>query len=186
MKAKDGLQQRNRRTGWVLALVALGMLGFGFALAPLYDLYCEITGSNKIGENTVATAAPGVVDLQREVIVSFDQTVNADLPWQVSALQRRIRVHPGEVHEVVYRVHNRSTQTVVGQAIPSVTPWQGTGYLHKMECFCFEQQALAPGETKEMPLRFYISADIPADMGSLTLSYTFLNTKQAGVDKPAS
>jgi cytochrome c oxidase assembly protein subunit 11 len=177
----EQLQQRNRRTGVILALVAVGMLGFGFALVPLYDLYCEITGYNKIGESEVAQAGPGEVDLSREVIVSFDRTINADLPWAVTPLQRRITVHPGEVHEVQFRVHNRSSQRVVGQAIPSVTPWQGTGYLHKMECFCFEQQPLAPGETVDMPLRFYVSADIPKDMGSLNLSYTFLKPKQDAV-----
>jgi cytochrome c oxidase assembly protein subunit 11 len=183
---EDGLQQRNRRTGVMLALVAVGMLGFGFALVPLYDLYCEITGYNKIGESEVAQVGPGEVDRSRTVVVTFDQTINADLPWQVSAMQRRLSLHPGEIKEVIYRVQNRSNETVVGQAIPSVTPWQGTGYLHKMECFCFEQQPLAPGETKEMPLRFYVSADIPKDMGSLNLSYTFLRTKQTAAIEPQS
>jgi cytochrome c oxidase assembly protein subunit 11 len=182
---KDDLQHRNRRTGVILALVAVGMLGFGFALVPLYDLYCQITGINKIGESEIAQAGPGEIDRSRSVVITFDQTINTDLPWQVSALQRRVTLHPGEIKEVIYRVHNRSNERVVGQAIPSVTPWQGTGYLHKMECFCFEQQPLEPNETIDMPLRFYVSADIPKDMGSLNLSYTFLKTKQ-GTAQPKS
>jgi len=175
----DGQQARQRRHTRLLVLLAVGMFGFGFALVPLYGLLCDLTGVQRGGLAGVATPdlTVGPVSgpvLDREVVVKFDGTVHPDLPWDFEPEQRRLMVHPGATYEVRFRARNRSNQRVTGQAIPAVAPWQATGYFHKLECFCFRQQTLEGGENVEMPLRFTVSPDLPKDINSLTLSYSFL------------
>jgi cytochrome c oxidase assembly protein subunit 11 len=168
---------RQRRHLRLLAALAVGMFGFGFALVPLYGLLCDLTGVQRGGLAGVAKPAAGVVAgpvLDREVVVKFDGTVHPDLPWDFEPEQRRLTVHPGATYEVRFLAKNRSNQRVTGQAIPAIAPWQATGFFHKLECFCFRQQTLEGGERVEMPLRFTVSPDLPADINSLTLSYSFL------------
>lgn len=177
-QASDGQQARQRRHLRLLAALAVGMFGFGFALVPLYGLFCDLTGVQRGGLAGVATpeaagAAAGPV-LDRTVVVKFDGTVHPDLPWDFAPEERRLEVHPGATYEVRFAARNRSNKRVTGQAIPAVAPWQATGYFHKLECFCFRQQTLEGGEQVEMPLRFTVSPDLPSEINSLTLSYSFL------------
>jgi cytochrome c oxidase assembly protein subunit 11 len=163
----------------LLAGLAVGMFGFGFAMVPLYGLLCQVTGVQSIEQRSVlgdqaSTATRREVDQDRWVTVKFDATVHPELPWKVEPLVRKLRVRPGEMHLVNFVAENGSGQAITGQAIPSVAPWQATGFFSKMECFCFSQQTLAGNERKEMPLRFSVSPDLPADIGSLTLSYSVL------------
>ena len=177
-QAAENTQVRQRRHLRLLAALAVGMFGFGFALVPLYGLLCDLTGVQRGGLAGVATPTTAAVVsgpvLDREVVVKFDGTVHPDLPWDFEPEQRRLMVHPGATYEVRFRARNRSNQRVTGQAIPAVAPWQATGYFHKLECFCFRQQTLEGGENVEMPLRFTVSPDLPKDINSLTLSYSFL------------
>ena len=179
--------QRNRRTTIVLSLVVLGMFGFGFAMVPLYNLICQVTGVQSVAlrANTGQVKIdPGVIaDPNRRVKVKFDTTVNPNLPWEFEAQTSVIEVTPGEVMEVTFLARNRSNSQVTGQAIPSVVPWQATGFFSKLECFCFNKQTLEGGERVEMPLRFVVSPDLPPNIESLTLSYNFMRLKpgQAGV-----
>ena len=113
----------------------------------------------------------------RWVTVKFDGTVHPDLPWAFRPLQRKVRVHPGEVQVVNFVAENRSSKAITGQALPSIAPWQANAFFNKMECFCFRQQTLEGGETKEMPLRFVVSPDLPEEIGSLTLSYNFMRSE---------
>ena len=171
--------RKNRRTLMLLAGLAVGMFGFGFAMVPLYGLLCQVTGIQSVEQRTVlgeqaTTAEPTAVDQDRWVTVKFDATVHPELPWTIEPLVRKLRVRPGEMHLVNFVAQNGSVQEITGQAIPSVAPWQATGFFSKMECFCFSQQTLAGNERKEMPLRFSVSPDLPADIGSLTLSYSVL------------
>jgi cytochrome c oxidase assembly protein subunit 11 len=124
----------------------------------------------------VGAASPTEVEVaeDRWVTVKFDATVHPNLPWKIVPMKRKLRVRPGEMHLVQFVAENRSGNEITGQAIPSVAPWQATGFFSKMECFCFRQQTLAGNERKEMPLRFSVSPDLPADIGSLTLSYSVL------------
>jgi cytochrome c oxidase assembly protein subunit 11 len=115
--------------------------------------------------------------------VQFDTTVNDGLPWKFKPLTREVKVHPGEITEVSFLVKNLSDEDIVGQAIPSVTPWFANGFFHKMECFCFSNQPLKAGESKEMPLRFYVANELPKDISVLNLSYTFLNTDKNSAAK---
>jgi len=163
----------------LLAGLAVGMFGFGFAMVPLYGLFCQVTGVQSVEQRSAlgdqaSTAAPREVDQDRWVTVKFDVTVHPELPWKIEPLVRKLRVRPGEMHLVNFVAENGSGQEITGQAIPSVAPWQATGFFSKMECFCFSQQTLAGNERKEMPLRFSVSPDLPADIGSLTLSYSVL------------
>jgi len=164
----------------LLAGLGLAFFAIGFAMVPLYGLICEVTGVNTIsgtgGRQTVDEALASSVDEDREVIVEFDATLNEDMPWEFRPLTRRMKVHPGRLYRVSYHARNLSDRDIVGQAIPSFTPWQVTEYFHKSECFCFQQQPLKPGEGKQMDLVFVIDKALPEKFSTVTLSYTFMDT----------
>ena len=161
------------RTVRKLLLVAVGMFAFGYALVPLYQVYCDITGR---GSNRAIAAADvsGEVDRARLVTVVLD-TNTRDIPWTFKAEKHKTRVRPGELSEAVFVVENRSARTVTGRAIPSISPVQAGVYVRKMDCFCFTEQVLAPGESREMPVRFLVDTGLPERFSSLTLSYTFFD-----------
>ena len=173
-------QRKNRRTTWLLGGMVVLMFGFGFALVPLYNLLCQVTGTQSIalraetGRTAVASEA---IDESRLVTVKFDTTVNPDLPWDFAPATPMLKVHPGQIYEVNFIANNRSSTNVTGQAIPSIAPWQATAYFHKLECFCFNRQSLDGNQHADMPLRFMISPDLPAEINSLTLSYSFMRLK---------
>ncbi|WP_260292873.1 cytochrome c oxidase assembly protein [Sedimenticola hydrogenitrophicus] len=184
-------QARNkRRTVWLLSLLVLGMFGFGFALVPLYDLLCQVTGIQSVSLRSageaVAEPLPGRAD-SRLITIKFDTSVHPNLPWDFQPLERNLQVHPGKLYQVNFAARNRSSASVTGQAIPSVAPWQATAFLNKLECFCFNRQTLAGGASVEMPLRFMISPDLPPDIRSLTLSYSLMKPETpAPVSAPES
>lgn len=168
---------------WLL-VIAVGMFGFGFAMVPLYNLLCSVTGWNSIGTNSAQATTADIsreIDLDRTVTVTFDGTINAGLPWEFKPLVRKLAVTPGKSYEANFYVKNYSDREIVGQAIPGVTPWQGTEHFHKTECFCFTQQTLAAGESRVMPLRFTVDADLPKDIKMLTLSYTLMDTDRSAL-----
>ena len=167
-------QQANRRVVKRLGLSAVLMFGFGFALVPLYDVFCDITGINgKTGRIEQEAALSQEVDKERLVTVEFLATVNSKLPWEFKPMIRRIKVHPGEVTEVNYFARNKTDRLVAGQAIPSLAPGLAAKYFNKTECFCFSRQTLQPGESKEMPLRFVVDPQLPEEIRTVSLSYTF-------------
>ncbi len=168
-----------RRGSWKLAAVVLLMFGFGFALVPLYGAICQLTGLN--GKNTSLLAAGKVqeqVDRNRTVKVQFLTTVNGGRVWSFSADQAEIEVHPGQLYTVYFDAKNEQDQDVVGQAVPSVAPWNAAKHLHKTECFCFSQQAFKAGEARHMPVRFTLDPELPADVDTVTLSYTFFDVTE--------
>jgi cytochrome c oxidase assembly protein subunit 11 len=169
--------ERRRRHTRLLVLLAVGMFGFGFALVPLYGLLCDVSGIQRGGLG--AAARPGGPSIaaavsDRVILVKFDGTVHPDLPWEFAPAQRSLEVRPGQTYQVHFVASNRSSRRVSGQAIPAVAPWQATAFFNKLECFCFRQQTLEGGERVEMPLRFTVSSDLPANINSLTLSYSLL------------
>ncbi len=141
-----------------LLLMACLMFGFGFALVPLYDVFCEVTGINGKTASTPATVLADGVDTSREITIEFLARPNNDMPWIFKPEIRRMTVHPGEVHVMNYLAENPTAQLIVGQAVPSVSPGQAALYLHKIECFCFTQQKLAAGKNMLMPVQFYVRA----------------------------
>lgn len=171
------LDQVNRRLARKLVLVTLAMFAFGFALVPLYDVFCQITGLNgKTGrlDPQVATAA-GQVDTGRWVTVEFIANVAQGLPWELRPVVKKMRVHPGEMVNAAYYARNLADRSMTGQAVPSVTPGVAAAHFKKLECFCFSHQELKAGEGKEMPLRYVVQPDLPKDISTVTLSYTFFN-----------
>ncbi len=176
----DQRKAATRRLVSRLLLVVVGMFGFGFALVPLYDLFCDLAGlGGKTGRIEREAALSIEVDRERWVTVQFVANVNDALPWDFRPLDREVRVHPGEIGTVRFYARNRADGPVVGQAVPSLTPGRAARYFNKTECFCFSQQTLAGRETREMPLVFSVSADLPADVASLTLSYSVLRVPDA-------
>ncbi len=156
-----------------LLLVTVAMFGFGYALVPLYRVYCDLTGR---GSNRAISAAEvgSEVDRERLVTVVLDTNIR-DIPWTFEAESHKTRVRPGELSEAMFTVENHSAHTVTGRAIPSISPVQAGIYVSKMDCFCFTEQVLAPGESKAMPVRFIVDTDLPERFSSLTLSYTFFD-----------
>ena len=179
------LANRNRKLVGRLGMAAVVMFGFGFAMVPLYNVFCDITGLNgKTGRIETEAALSQTVDMEREVTVEFVVSVNSDLPWEIKPMVRQIKVHPGAVTEVKYAARNITGNTVVGQAVPSLVPGLASKYFNKTECFCFTQQALAAGEYKEMPVRFVVDPALPKDVSSVALSYTFYRMEGGGETQP--
>jgi cytochrome c oxidase assembly protein subunit 11 len=171
----------------MLAGLGVAFFGIGFAMVPLYNLICDVTGVNTIsgsgGRVTLEEALAAKVDYDRQVIVEFDATLNEKLPWEIQPLTRRMTVHPGKVYEVKYFARNTADKAIVGQAIPSITPWQATEHFNKTECFCFQQQKLEAGEGREMVLQFVLDNKLPDKYSTVTLSYTFMDTAD-GIIQP--
>jgi len=162
-----------------LAVVVVVMFGFAYALVPVYRTICEVLGINvlSLAEQRSSQAAASrdpantQVDLTRTITVEFD--ANARGPWDFKPAQRTLQVHPGEVATVMYEFRNRQNRTMAAQAIPSYAPRQAMAHFNKLECFCFNQYTLQPGESKQWPVVFVIDRKLPRDVTTITLSYTF-------------
>jgi|TARA_B100000959_G_scaffold135315_2_gene142162 cytochrome c oxidase assembly protein subunit 11 len=168
------MENNATKTAKKLGLVAIAMFGFGYLMVPIYNVFCEYTGINgKTGQIAQSQVSVDDVDPNRLVTVEFDTNVNPALPWKFRAVQFKQEVRPGEIAEALFIVENESDKSVVGQAIPSVAPEQASLFFNKTECFCFINQVLAPGEKKEMIVRFVVDSDLPEKISTMTLSYTF-------------
>ena len=153
--------------------VALGAFAFTFALVPLYRIACEKVFGVRL-EKGPETAAGKQGDAGgRWVTIEFDGGVNSKLPWAFHPEKLRMRVHPGQLYEAKYFARNTGDHAIVGNAVPSLAPARASGYFSKTECFCFTAQTLQPGEARDMPVRFIVDPALPADVGTITLSYTF-------------
>jgi len=162
-----------------LTIIPLLMFGFGFALVPLYDVFCDITGLNgKTGRIEATEIDASEIDTSRIIEVRFLANTNTGLPWSFEPVVKKMEVHPGQIYEAIYRVRSTSKGKTLGQAIPSVSPGLAAAHFNKTECFCFTQQELAGFETRDMPLRFVIGKDIPDKIEQITLSYTFFSLDQ--------
>ena len=166
----------NSNSALKLAIIPLLMFGFGFALVPLYDVFCDITGLNgKTGRVEASEINIDQVDRSRTIEVRFLANTNTGLPWSFEPLVKKMEVHPGQVYEAVYRVRSASASKTLGQAVPSVSPGLAAQHFNKTECFCFTQQELEARETRDMPIQFIVGTDISEDIEQITLSYTFFS-----------
>jgi cytochrome c oxidase assembly protein subunit 11 len=166
-------KEGNKKVVQNLFFVALGMFFFGFALVPLYDVFCEYTGLNgKTGVQYVSEEQMQI-DTTREIKVEFLANLNDGMPWEFKPLTYSVKVHPGEATRVEYIAKNKTDRDIVGRATPSVSPGQAAGYFQKTECFCFTEQLLKAGEEKLMPVVFIVDPAIDKDVHEITLSYTF-------------
>ncbi|MFQ3209506.1 MAG: cytochrome c oxidase assembly protein subunit 11 [Colwellia sp.] len=162
----------NNKTVKKLLLVVIAMFGFGFALVPLYDVFCDITGLNGKTNSTAVAYTASSVDESRTVRVQFITRNAKGIPWKFEPVVNEIDVHPGEMKLVSFYAKNNASYDIIGQAVPSVSPGLAANYFHKIECFCFTQQPLVAGTEVEMSLQFYVDLELPADIKTLTLSYT--------------
>lgn len=158
-----------------LLVVTVIMFGFGFAMVPIYKKLCEVTGLNNIIKPDVVKNTQ--VDTGRSLTMEFDVNVRNDLPWTFRSLEKSVRFHPGEIVQVEFEVRNNSDKALTGQAIPSWGPQIAGKHLRKLECFCFTQQTLAPGETRRMPVLFVVETTLPTDVQYVTMSYTFFQVE---------
>jgi cytochrome c oxidase assembly protein subunit 11 len=182
------IQRENSKMMGKLAVIVLGMFAFGYALVPLYNAICEMTGINilalgdrQIPGETSSQAANSQIDKTRTITVEFD--ANARGPWQFKPAERSLQVHPGELTTVMYEFQNVQGRTMSAQAIPSYAPRQSAAHFNKLECFCFTQYTLAPGEKRQWPVAFVIDTKLPKDVTTITLSYTFF---EVGGKTPAA
>lgn len=171
------------RTVAKMSAVAVAMFAFGYALVPLYNLACEAMGLNGKTGRIDVVAAPVATDPKRTVTVEFTGSMSTGLPWEFRPLTKRIEVHPGEMITVNYLVRNVTAETLTGQAVPSVAPSRAAPYFKKIECFCFTQQQLKAGESREMPVRFTVMPDLAPEVQTITLSYAFFNVDKASAAK---
>ena len=182
------IRRLNRDMFFKLALVVVLMGGFGYAMVPLYKSICEALNINVLARSDLG-AAPGEknapinsqVDLTRNITVEFD--ANARGPWEFHPEQNSISVHPGQMNTVMYEFKNTQSRTMTAQAIPSYAPGVAQSHFTKVECFCFTQHTLAPGESKRWPVIFYVDDKLPKDVKTITLSYTFFEV--GGTTPPA-
>jgi len=176
------LYRENIKMVGKLAIVAAGMFAFGYALIPIYKHICEMTGINILSISERQVPGNGVtgkaanpsntqVDYSRTITVEFD--ANARGPWDFKPAQSSVQVHPGELATVMYQFQNVQNRRMAAQAIPSYAPNQAAAHFNKMECFCFNQYTLEPGEKKEWPVAFVIDPKLSKDVTTITLSYTF-------------
>jgi cytochrome c oxidase assembly protein subunit 11 len=163
-------QVKTKRLVVRLATAAVLMFGFGFALVPLYEVFCDITGLN--GKNfNEGPAAISSIDRSRTVKIQFVTVNPADMPWEFRPNERTMRVFPGEDKVTAFYAKNPTPEWMVAQAVPSVTPSEAAPYLHKVNCFCFDRQPLEAGADTEMPLVFVVDPELPEHISTITLSY---------------
>ncbi len=175
MKTTDSTTSvKNRRLSRRLWLVVLGMFGFGYALVPLYDVFCEWTGAGAGRASTLMQAGISEAPIDRARWVTVELTADiVGLPWELELRRHKLRVRPGQETTVAYRVRNTAQTLLTGTAVPSVVPPRAARYFVKTACFCFEQQALTANETRDMPLTFVVDPKLPAEVKTITLSYSF-------------
>ena len=185
------LRVENLRMVGKLAVVAVGMFAFGYALVPMYKAICEFTGINilALGDKEVPGAtsrAPANTQIDRTRTVTIEFDANARGPWDFKPAQRSVQVHPGELTTVMYEFQNIQNRRMAAQAIPSYAPRNAMPHFNKLECFCFTQYTLEPGEKKAWPVAFVIDPKLPKDVTTITLSYTFFEVGGKTPPAPAS
>lgn len=178
MSAPQGQPNHSKMVIKLVAIV-VGMFGFGFALVPLYDVFCDITGINGKTSDTAAVYEAVEIDTSREITVEFITRTNTGMAWQFEARTKRIKVHPGEMNQVEFYVRNPLDRDIVGQAVPSVSPGTAAIYLNKTECFCFNHQPLAGGAEALMPMKFYVDPQLPDNITFFTVQYTLYDVTSA-------
>lgn len=168
-------KSENRSLVGRLLILTVAMFGFGFALVPLYDVFCEITGFGG-RTNTESVAVEEAPDLSREIRVEFVTTVNSYAPFEFDADMNSMTVHPGKMYFATFTARNMTDDDKIAQAVPSVAPVAAAEHFVKIECFCFNSQEFAANEQKAMPLQFIVDPDLPEYVDTITLQYTFFDT----------
>ena len=172
------VEKQNRLLSGKLALIALAMFGFGFALVPFYNQICAALGVNSI-ESRDQAPANSQIDYSRSVVIELDSNAH-NMPWRFKPAVNHVTVHPGELTTVEYEIVNVRDAAVTGQAVPSYGPQSAGEYFKKIECFCFTQQTLAAGETRRLPVVFIVDPKLPKGVNTIAVSYTFFEVAGRG------
>lgn len=169
--ADGNLNQANGIILKKLLFFTVFMFGFGYALVPMYEKFCEVTG---ISNQRIPIVAENMseIDMSRIIAIELDTNVR-DMLWKFKPLQTKVKTHPGELVEVMYEIKNESDHEITGKAIPSYSPRNLDQYLKKIECFCFTMQTLKPNEVKQLPVKFFVDPQLPTGIDTVTISYTF-------------
>jgi cytochrome c oxidase assembly protein subunit 11 len=178
---EDNTKRENRSLTGRLLILAVAMFAFGFALVPLYDVFCEITGFGG-RTNDTAVAVTEAPDLSREIRVEFVTTVNSYAPFEFAADVDSMTVHPGKMYFATFTARNMTGEDKVAQAVPSVAPISAAEHFTKIECFCFTSQDFMANEQRAMPLQFIVDPDLPEYVDTITLQYTFYDTARAAAN----
>jgi cytochrome c oxidase assembly protein subunit 11 len=189
--ALDAAARRNRKVAAYAAIGALSMLGLGYASVPLYRMFCQATGFNGTTQRATAAQAASVKSTARPITIRFDGNVTKGMPWQFRPEQVTQDGHIGERKMAFFIAKNTSNRPIVGRAIYNVTPEQTGAYFHKIQCFCFNEQRLEPGEEVRMPVIYYVDPDMlndpnAKDVPEITLSYTFMEAADSGAGSASS
>ncbi len=178
-----GSREKNAKLVRILFFVAVGMFGFGYALVPLYDVLCDITGINGKVEAAAVKEVGYAVDKNREITVEFMVSLNESTPMVFRAETKKLKIHPGEYYTVNFYAENQTDKVMTAQAIPSISPGLAAEYFKKTECFCFTQQTFQAHEGKTMPVRFVVDPKLPDKYKTITLAYTFFDNTERSVKK---
>lgn len=181
MPTGNGLKTKSpvAQTVGKLSIVVVAMFAFVFVvMVPLYNVLCDALGINGKTSGERYQVVDAVVDTSRDIRIQFVASNNAGMPWEFRPTQSVLKVHPGGINDTVFYAKNPLSKDMVAQAIPSISPSRAVEYFHKTECFCFNQQYLAGGEQIDMPLQFIVDQDLPADIKTITLSYTLFDVTE--------
>ncbi len=179
----ENIGQKNTRLVIKLVVIVLGMFGFGYALVPIYDVFCDITGLNGKTAESAIKEVQYEIDSSREMTIEFITSLNESAPMEFGTETNKMRIHPGQYYTVNFYAENKTDMPMVARAIPSVTPGLAAEYLKKTECFCFSEQSFEPHERKTMPVRFVIDPALPERYKTITLAYTFFDNTETSVKK---
>jgi len=180
----DNLEQKNTKLVRKLVFIVLGMFGFGYALVPIYDVFCDITGLNGKPASEAIGDEIFEADLSREITIEFITSLPKSTPtMEFQAETNKMKIHPGKYYTVNFYAKNKTDKKMIARAVPSVTPGLAAEYLKKTECFCFTEQTFEPNESKLMPVRFVIDPELPARYKTITLAYTFFDNTEKSVKK---
>jgi len=174
----DTLRKQNRSLVWQLWLFAAGAFAFGFALVPLYDVLCDVTGYGSKKTLVNAAAAPTKTDLNRLVTIEFISALPTVGEWEFHPVKNDLQVHPGQLYEATFIAKNLSARPVTAQAVPSIAPQQATRYFHKTDCFCFTPQHFEGAQTRELKVRFFVDPQLPSDIDRVTLAYSMFDVPE--------
>jgi len=174
----DTLRKQNRSLVWQLWLFAAGAFAFGFALIPLYDVLCDVTGYGSKKTLVNAAAAPTKIDLNRLVSIELISALPTVGEWEFHPVKNDLQVHPGQLYEATFIAKNLSARPVTAQAVPSIAPQQATRYFHKTDCFCFTPQHFEGAQTRELKVRFFVDPQLPSDIDRVTLAYSMFDVPE--------
>ncbi len=179
----ESVALKNNRLAYKLVFIVLGMFGFGYALVPIYDVFCDLTGINGKTDTEAVAEVKYEVDLNREINLEFITSLNEAAPMAFRTEKTKMKVHPGKYYTVNFYAENKTAKKMVARAIPSVSPGPAAEYFKKTECFCFTEQTFEPNQAKTMPVRFVVDPELPDRYKTITLAYTFFDNTDISVKK---